>query len=58
MHLVRWPADWRERWPELFNHLTTYRRLFRSNRWHDAADVVTGMVESETSRKPKRVYTR
>ena len=33
--------------PELYAHLTTYRRRFRTNRWHDAADVVTGIVERE-----------
>lgn len=25
----------------------TYRRDFRSNRWHDAPDVLTGIVEKE-----------
>ncbi len=43
------PEGWKQRWPELANHLTTYRRSFRSNRWHDAADVVTGVVECELS---------
>ena len=38
---------WSLRWPELYAHLTTYRRQFRANRWHDAADVVTGIVERE-----------
>ena len=38
---------WNLRWPELYAHLTTYRRRFRANRWHDAADVVTGIVERE-----------
>ncbi len=43
------PEDWKQRWGELSAHLTTYRRQFRSNRWHDAADVVTGIVEQEIS---------
>ena len=34
------------------HHLTTYRRQFRANRWHDAADVVTGIVEREGRRRP------
>lgn len=46
-HLVRVPHDWHLRWPELYAHLTTYRRLFRSNRWHDAADALTGVIERE-----------
>lgn len=47
MHTIRFPRGWAQRWPELYTHLTTYRREFRSNRWHDAADVVTGIVEVE-----------
>lgn len=41
------PADWAMRWPELYNHLITYRRAYKANRWHDAADVMTGIVEYE-----------
>ena len=56
LHLVRWPRGWNFRWPELYAHLTTYRRKFRANRWHDAADVVTGIVEREAAgRDRKRV---
>ena len=49
LHLLRFPRGWNLRWPELYAHLTTYRRRFRTNRWHDAADVVTGIVEREAS---------
>ena len=56
LHLVRWPRGWNLRWPDLYAHLTTYRRKFRSNRWHDAADVVTGIVEHEVvDRSRKRL---
>ncbi|MBO5399807.1 MAG: phage terminase large subunit, partial [Alistipes sp.] len=59
MHTIRFPRGWAQRWPELYTHLTTYRRDFRSNRWHDAADVLTGIVENEapdaSSRKLWRV---
>ena len=50
MQLVRFPAGWPQRWPELYAHLTTYRRRFTTNRWHDAADVLTGIVEREVLR--------
>lgn len=50
LQLVRFPADWRQRWPELHAHLTTYRRRYATNRWHDAADVLTGIVEREALR--------
>ena len=49
LHLLRFPRGWAQRWPELYAHLVSYRRDFASNRWHDAADVVTGIVEREAS---------
>jgi predicted phage terminase large subunit-like protein len=55
IHTVRFPRGWIRRWPELYTHLTTYRRQFRSNRWHDAADVLTGLVERETSSRLSRL---
>ena len=54
LHLLRFPRGWHVRWPELYAQLTTYRRQFRSNRWHDAADVVTGIVEREVSDRSRR----
>jgi predicted phage terminase large subunit-like protein len=54
LHNLRFPRGWQQRWPELYGHLTTYRRQFRANRWHDAADVVTGIVEREVTDKVLR----
>ncbi len=54
LHAVRFPRGWNLRWPELHAHLTTYRRQFRANRWHDAADVVTGIVEREIADRAGR----
>lgn len=49
LHTLRMPRDWAQRWPEFYAHLTTFRRLFRSNRHDDAADVLTGIVEREVT---------
>ncbi|HIW52698.1 MAG TPA: phage terminase large subunit [Candidatus Alistipes excrementipullorum] len=49
LHNIRFPRGWAQRWPELHSHLVTYRRKFRSNRWHDAPDVLTGIVEQEVA---------
>ncbi len=49
LHLVRFPRGWAQRWPEMYAHLVSYRRDFVSNRWHDAADVLTGIVERESA---------
>jgi predicted phage terminase large subunit-like protein len=49
LHNIRLPHDWPQRWPEFYTHLTTFRRLFRSNRHDDAADTLTGIVEREVT---------
>ncbi len=54
LHNLRLPADWAVRWPDFHNHVTTYRRLFHSNRWHDAPDVLTGIVEREVLRSNEK----
>ena len=46
-HNVVMPVDWTIRWPDFAHHLMTYRRLFRANRWHDAPDMLPGIVERE-----------
>ena len=58
MHTLRFPRGWAQRWPELYTHLMTYRRDFRSNRWHDAADVLTGIVENEAPEAAPRKLWR
>lgn len=53
LHRLRFPQMWQQRWCELAAHLTTYRRNYRGNRWHDAADVITGLVERNSVAKSK-----
>ena len=55
MHRIRMPADWRTRWPEFHSHLSTYRRLHRANRLHDAPDVLTGIIEHSSVRAKKKL---
>ena len=56
MHRIRMPQGWNKRWEEFYNHITTYRRLYFSNRWHDAADVLTGIVEHESGNNLRKVH--
>ncbi len=58
LHKIRMPTMWQQRWPELAAHLTTYRRTYRANRWHDAADVVTGIIEKNCSGSGGRSMTK
>lgn len=44
---IRFPEDWAKRWPEFYNHLITFKRVFRANRHDDAPDALTGIVEKE-----------
>jgi predicted phage terminase large subunit-like protein len=50
LRTIRMPVDWKERWGDMAAHLMGYNRRFRTNRWHDAADVLTGIIESECNR--------
>lgn len=52
---LRLPRKWRERWPEFASTLTSYKRIYRSNRYHDAADVITGVIEQEVESPNKRI---
>ncbi len=54
VHKLRMPPMWRERWGEFSAHLRTYRRNFKGNRWHDAADVITGIIERESKERNLR----
>ena len=53
LQTIKMPHDWKIRWPEFYLLVTTYRRAFRANRWHDAADVLTGIVEDGANKKGK-----
>lgn len=55
---ISFPDDWAQRWPELNSHLVTYQRVFRTNRWHDAPDVLTGIVEREILANPDKKILR
>lgn len=41
------PDNWYIRWPELYAHIVNYKRVFKANRFHDAPDVLTGIIEKE-----------
>ncbi len=49
VHNLRFPRGWPQRWPDMYAHLMGYKRDFNSNRWHDAADVITGIIEQEST---------
>lgn len=48
---VRLPIDWALRFPTYYQHITTFKRLFRANKHDDCADAITGIVEKETTNK-------
>lgn len=45
MDHIYFPSNWRHRWPELYDALTTYQREGK-NKHDDAPDALTGVVES------------
>lgn len=51
LQTIKMPRDWKNMWSEFYFIVTTYRRQFRANRWHDASDVLTGIVEEGANKK-------
>jgi len=41
------PKDWFLRWPKFYNDVTKYKKLFKANKFDDAPDTLTGIVEIE-----------
>ncbi|WP_299153091.1 phage terminase large subunit [uncultured Christiangramia sp.] len=41
------PDDWHIRWPEFYKHVTKYKKEFSSNKFDDAPDAMTGIIETE-----------
>lgn len=45
------PEGWESRWPIFAQHLKAYQRLFKANKYDDAPDVLTGIIEKEIMKK-------
>lgn len=39
------PLNWQYRWPDVYEHIRTYKRNFKSNPTDDIQDVMTGVIE-------------
>ena len=39
------PLNWKYRWPDVYEHIRTYKRNFKSNPTDDIEDVMTGVIE-------------
>lgn len=48
---ICFPSNWAIRWPEFYNDVTKYKKLFKANKFDDAPDVLTGIVETEKGEK-------
>ena len=44
------PEDWHIKWPEFFNHVRLYKKLFKANKNDDSADALTGVIEMSNYR--------
>ena len=44
------PEDWHIKYPEFFNHVRLYKKLFKANKNDDTADALTGVIEMSNQR--------
>ncbi|SFS30697.1 phage terminase large subunit [Lutibacter maritimus] len=45
------PDDWHIRWPDFYQHITTYKKIFSENKIDDGPDTLTGIIETEAVKK-------
>jgi predicted phage terminase large subunit-like protein len=50
---IVFPDDWHIRWPEFYQHITNYKKIFKENKFDDGADVLTGIIEVEENKISK-----
>ncbi len=55
---VLMPRGWRALWPDFAADITAYRRTLRANRYHDAPDALTGIIETESEGRAKPAVRR
>lgn len=41
------PSDWALRFPDFYNDISKYKKLFKANKFDDAPDTLTGIIEEE-----------
>lgn len=44
------PKDWYLKWNDFYNDVTKYKKLFKANKFDDAPDTLTGIIEEEENR--------
>lgn len=44
------PEDWATRWPDFYNHVTYFKKVFRSNKQDGGPDVLSGIIEKNERR--------
>lgn len=45
--MILFPENWHSKWPEFYNHVRRYKKIFAANKHDDAPDCLTSMVEKE-----------
>jgi len=55
---IVFPVDWQDRWPTFAAHVRHYKRIYRANKYNDAPDVLTGIVEKEVFARSGKMLKR
>jgi len=50
---IVFPEMWFMNWADFYNDVTKYKKLFKANKFDDAPDVMTGIVETEDEKRGK-----
>ena len=47
---IVFPSDWHIRWGDFYKDVTKYKKEFKANKFDDAPDVLTGIIEQEVKK--------
>lgn len=49
------PIDWSSRWPEFYKAIKLFKRIYSANKYKDAPDALTGIIEKNVLQRPRGV---
>lgn len=50
------PEGWGDKFPEFYSHVTGFKRIFKANKYNDAPDALTGIIEKSQIDDPVIIW--
>jgi predicted phage terminase large subunit-like protein len=53
--VILFPIGWQSKWATFYNHISSYKKVFKANKYDDAEDCITSIYEEEYGDIPKPI---